>query len=205
MGDKEETSQRVAYDSLIASSVLSSAMGESGVDRRRSPLVFGGNGGARHFARRPPSFLRKKATATARRGAKNANGAERTCQAIFFSSQIFVFKFIQNPFSFEREQSANSLVFKNSSSYPFVLFLSHCYKITFGLKKMVNFFSAQNEIYFDFFPPINPTFENFSLILLLLITKNQENHVNYDYDSNRFSVQTWRKKRDRKREKNQKI
>jgi len=66
---------------------------------------------------------------------------------------------------------------------------------------MVKFFSAQNEIYFDFFPPINPTFENFSLILLLLITKNQENHVNYDYDSNRFSVQTWRKKRDRKRRK----
>ena len=58
---------------------------------------------------------------------------------------------------------------------------------------------------FDFFPPINPTFENFSLILLLLITKNQENHVNYDYDSNRFSVQTWRKKRDRKRRKIKKI
>jgi len=70
---------------------------------------------------------------------------------------------------------------------------------------MVKFFSAQNEIYFDFFPPINPTFENFSLILLLLITKNQENHVNYDYDSNRFSVQTWRKKRDRKRRKIKKI
>ena len=61
---------------------------------------------------------------------------------------------------------------------------------------MVKFFSAQNEIYFWFFPPINPTFENFSLILLLLITKNQENHVNYDYDSNRFSVQTWRKKKE---------
>jgi len=58
---------------------------------------------------------------------------------------------------------------------------------------------------FDFFPPINPTFENFSLILLLLITKNQENHVNYDYDSNRFSVQTWRKKKRQKKEKNQKI
>ena len=70
---------------------------------------------------------------------------------------------------------------------------------------MVKFFSAQNEIYFDFFPPINPTFENFSLILLLLITKNQENHVNYDYDSNRFSVQTWRKKKRQKMEKNQKI
>jgi len=70
---------------------------------------------------------------------------------------------------------------------------------------MVKFFSAQNEIYFGFFPPINPTFENFSLILLLLITKNQENHVNYDYDSNRFSVQTWRKKRDRKRRKIKKI
>merc|ERR1712029_1144008 len=124
MGDKEETSQRVAYDSLIASSVLSSAIAESGVDRRRSPLVFGGNGGARHFARRPPSFLRKKATATARRGAKNANGAERTCQAIFFSCQIFVFKFIQNPLSFEREQSANSLVFKNAQATLLFFFIT---------------------------------------------------------------------------------
>ena len=104
-----------------------------------------------------------------------------------------------------RESKAQILWFLKMLKLPFCSFLSHCYKITFGLKKMVKFFSAQNEIYFDFFPPINPTFENFSLILLLLITKNQENHVNYDYDSNRFSVQTWRKKKRQKKEKNQKI
>lgn len=151
----------------------------------------------------PPSWERRQQRQL--EGEPKTQMALRTwaCQAIF-SSQIFVFKFIQNPFSFEREQSANSLVFKNSSSYPFVLFHHTAIKSLLDWKKWSNFFRLKMRFIFDFFPPINPTFENFSLILLLLITKNQENHVNYDYDSNRFSVQTWRKKKRQKKEKNQK-
>ena len=156
----------------------------------------------------PPSWERRQQRE--QRGAKNANGGAEleNLPSHFLRARSLSSNSFRSFFDFERAQILWFLK-NNAICYPSFVLFTHCYKIPFWTEKMVrNFFQLKiGFMHYDNYwinqPYFPPTFDKkiFSLILLLLITKNQENHVNYDYDSNRFSVQTWRKKRDRKRRK----
>ena len=156
----------------------------------------------------PPSWERRQQQRE-QRGAKNANGGAEleNLPSHFLRARSLSSNSFRSFFDFERAQILWFLKNNNAIGYP-CFFLHTAIKSPFGLKKWSEiFFSSKSDlctmIIIELTNLISPTFDKkiFSLILLLLITKNQENHVNYDYDSNRFSVQTWRKKRDRKRRK----
>ena len=139
---------------------------------------------------------------------------------LFLKPDIFVFfKFIQTLFFPSRAQI---LWFFNELPFCSPFFNTHCYKVHGWTEKKFRVFSVQIGLWdsgvtlfqallklfigtFWFstpiFPPAPPKNHSFSYSIVI-DPQIRKNHVNYDYDSNRFSVQTWRKKMKQKKEKN---